>query len=178
MLTRFEEIKLLALCATTDSRNAFGRLVEEYEEPLRRFLYNLTGGDACLADDLAQDTFLKAYESVRSFKGLSGFRTWLYKIACNLYYSHLRSRRELTGLEVESYAATVSDAGQRASDASMDVATAMQALNPAERSLVLLFYLEDRSIKEITGITGMPEGTVKVYLKRAREKMAGVMGRG
>ncbi len=79
---------------------------------------------------------------------------------------------------MESYAATVSDAGQRASDASMDVATAMQALNPAERSLVLLFYLEDRSIKEITGITGMPEGTVKVYLKRAREKMAGVMGRG
>ena len=53
-------------------------------------------GDACLADDLAQDTFLKAYESVRSFKGLSGFRTWLYKIACNLYYSHQRSRRELT----------------------------------------------------------------------------------
>ena len=50
MLTRFEEIKLLALCVTTDSRNAFGRLVEEYEEPLRRFLYNLTGGDACLAD--------------------------------------------------------------------------------------------------------------------------------
>lgn len=59
----------------------------------------------------------------------------------------------------------------------MDVATAMRALSPAERSLVLLFYLEDRTIKDIVGITGMPEGTVKVYLKRARDKMARVMGR-
>ncbi|MDE5722888.1 MAG: sigma-70 family RNA polymerase sigma factor, partial [Paramuribaculum sp.] len=94
------------------------------------------------------------------------------------YYSYLRSRREMTGMEAEPFGGDVSDAGQRASEASMDVATAMRALNPAERSLVLLFYMEDRSIKEITGITGMPEGTVKVYLKRAREKMASVIDRG
>ncbi|MDE5838020.1 MAG: RNA polymerase sigma factor, partial [Paramuribaculum sp.] len=81
MLTKFEEISLIAKCVAADDRHAFGRLVDEYQESLRRFIFNLTGGDASLTDDIAQETFLKAYVSIRSFKGLARFKTRLYKIA-------------------------------------------------------------------------------------------------
>lgn len=95
MLSRFEELQLIAKCIAGDSRRAFERLVEEYQEGLRRFLLNLTLGDAALTDDLAQETFLKAYMSLRSFKGIARFKTWLYRIAYNefvLFLSKAPSR--------------------------------------------------------------------------------------
>lgn len=72
---RLEEIKLLALCMASDNRDAFSRLVEIHQQGLRRFLLNLTNGNEALTDDLAQETFLKAWLAVRSFHGLSGFKT-------------------------------------------------------------------------------------------------------
>ena len=82
-MNRLEEIKLLAMCAATDNRDSFSRLVSAYADALRGFLLNLTGGDAMLADDLSQDTFIKAWQGVRSFRGMSGFKTWLFRIAIN-----------------------------------------------------------------------------------------------
>lgn len=87
MLSKLEEIKLVSQCAFGDNRGAFGKLVEAYQPQLRRFLLNLTMGDENLTDDLAQETFIKAYTGIRAFKGLSGFGTWLYRIAYNEFYS-------------------------------------------------------------------------------------------
>ena len=72
-----------------DSRDAFGVLVSEYQSEIRRFFMNLTG-DAALSDDLSQETFIKAYTSIRSFRMMSRFRTWLYRIAYNEFYSYYR----------------------------------------------------------------------------------------
>ena len=94
MLSRVEEIKLIARCALADNRDAFGQLVEAYRSDVTRFLLNLTMGDDALSDDLAQETFIKAYLGIRSFKGISRLRTWLYRIAYNEYYSWLRKRHE------------------------------------------------------------------------------------
>lgn len=71
MISKIEELSLIARCVAGDSREAFGRLVVAYEGGLRRFLLNLTLNDASLTDDLAQESFLKAYLSIRSFKGIS-----------------------------------------------------------------------------------------------------------
>lgn len=71
---RLEEIKLLALCMASDNRDAFSRLVEIHQQGLRRFLLNLTNGNEALTDDLAQETFLKAWLAVRSFHGLFGIQ--------------------------------------------------------------------------------------------------------
>ena len=87
MLSKFDEMKLIARCALGDDRRAFGTLVEAYQTEIRRFFLNITFGDAALSDDLAQETFIKAYTSIRSFKGLSKFSTWLYRIAYNEFYS-------------------------------------------------------------------------------------------
>lgn len=173
MLGRLEEISLIARCVAADDRRAFGRLVEEYQDGLRRFVFNLTGGDAALTDDLAQETFIKAYTSIRSFKGLSRFKTWLYTIAYREYVSYVRTRREQAG-DIDE-ARSLADDSQCAGsgfESGHDVAVALRALNEVERSLVLLFYMEDQPIKKIATITGLPEGTVKVYLARARTKMA------
>lgn len=172
MLNKWEELRLIARCVAGDDRQAFGQLVEEYNDGLRRFLLNLTLGDASLTDDLAQETFIKVYLSLRSYQGIARFRTWLYRIAYNEFYMYMRRRRE-TGEDERGYgnvADTVSPYDAR--DASIDVQQCLKVLSGPERTAVLLFYLDDRPIKEISAIMQMPQGTVKSYLSRAKAKMA------
>lgn len=174
MLTKWEELQLIARCAAGDDRRAFGRLVEEYNDGLRRFLLNLTLGDSSLTDDLAQDTFLKAYLAIRSFQGLAKFRTWLYRIACNEYYAYVRRRHEIATDDPSGYSPDEGFDSEQISDAKLDIERCMATLSDTERSVVLLFYLEDQPIKTICKITGLPEGTVKSHLTRAKTKMAKV----
>lgn len=172
MLTKWEELRLIARCVAGDDRRAFEQLVKEYNDGLRRFLLNLTLGDAALTDDLAQETFIKVYISLRSYQGIARFRTWLYRIAYNEFYMYVRRRRE-SGEDERGYsnvADTVSP--YDADDASMDVERCLKVLSEAERTAVLLFYLDDRPIKEIADIMQMPQGTVKSHLSRAKAKMA------
>ena len=175
MLTRLEEIKLLALCVATDNRDAFSRLVVAHQDGLRRFIYNLTG-DHYLTDDIAQDTFIKAWLGIRSFQGLSGFKTWLYRIAVNEFVSYRRK----TSNSTESYdltaATTISTSDMHAAtEAYIDVTALIKTLSDSERIVTLLFYLEDMPIKKIASVTSMPEGTIKSYLNRARNHMAAVI---
>ena len=173
MLSKFDELKLLAQCVLGDDRRAFGTLVEAYQNEIRRFFLNLTFGDASLSDDLAQETFIKAYTSIRSFKGLSKFSTWLYRIAYNEFYSYSRKQKEERLLEstpeepdepLGSY--------EESSNSKLDINTALQRLNATERTIVTLYYLQDVPIKKIIEITDIPEGTIKSHLSRARTKMA------
>lgn len=175
MLSRFEELKLIARCIAADDRDAFGRLVTEYEGGLRRFLLNLTGNDAALTDDLSQDTFLKAYLSIRSFKGVSKFKTWLYRIAYNEFVDYRRRNLVVSVTDEEIPERLVDTVAP--SDAKIDLERCMAALSDIEKSIVLLFYVEDMPIKKVAEITGCPEGTVKSYLSRARVKMADVIDR-
>lgn len=174
MLNKFDELRLIARCVATDDRDAFGQLVEEYQAGLRRFLLNLTLGDASLTDDLSQETFLKAYLSIRSFQGLARFKTWLYRIAYNEYCSYMRKQREEHINEYGIYP-DESTSPHSSSEAMMDIETSLRYLNETERTLILLFYLEDLPIKKIVKITSLPEGTIKSHLSRARKKLAEIM---
>ena len=167
MRQKITELTLLSQCALADNRQAFGRLVEMHQAKVRRFLLNLTRGDAALTDDLAQETFLKAWITVRSFQGLSNFTTWLYRIAYNEYLAHLRRRRE------DSLPAgfdAISEPGE-ADDRRPTLLEEIERLTEPTRTIVLLFYSEDRSVKEISRIMDLPLGTVKVYLTRGRETL-------
>lgn len=171
MLTKWDELKLIAQCVAADDRRAFEKLVVEYSDDLRRFILNLTLGDVALTDDLSQDTFLKAYLSIKSFKGLSRFKTWLFRIACNEYYAYVRRKREVAldtsmGLPHEIY-----EQSHEGCDAKIDLQTILVSLNDRERSVVLLFYMQDYPLKKIVEITGIPEGSVKSMLSRAKKKL-------
>lgn len=172
MLTRFEEISLIARCVAADDRHAFGKLVEEYQDSLRRFIFNLTGSDAALTDDIAQETFLKAYTSIRFFKGLARFKTWLYKIAYREFLALKKEASDSAPLDEATGIADTNLTPEGEIQTKHDVKVALNSLNETERTLVLLFYMEDQPIKKIASITDLPEGTIKVYLSRARNKMA------
>ena len=173
MLSKLDEIRLLSQCALADNRDAFGQLVEAYQPRVRRFLLNLTMGDEMLTDDLAQETFIKAYVGIRSFKGLSSFGTWLYRIAYNEFYSQARKHVE-EHVEDISRLGDVSTAATEAIDAidaSMTVQEALTRLNDNERVAVTLFYIEDQPLKQVSKIMQMPEGSVKSLIHRAKGKM-------
>ena len=167
-LGRLQQLKLIAQCVVGDDRDAFGQLVEAYQPQVRRFFLNLTSGDAMLTDDLAQETFIKAYLGLRSFKGLSDFGTWLYRIGYNEFYDHVRRTREQATDQWETLADDPGQDSAQSIDASLTVDEALRHLNPTERVVVTLFYIEDQPLKRIASITGMPEGTVKSHLHRAK----------
>lgn len=187
VLSKIEELKLIARCTLGDNRRAFGTLVEAYQPQVRRFFLNLTLGDEALSDDLAQETFLKAYINVRSFRGVAKFSTWLYRIAYNEFCSWQRKTQYEASLPDgldENFDADYYDASGNqfysasdSVDAQIDVWRCMRVLSDTERTLVTLFYIQDYPLKKIVEITGLPEGTVKSYLSRAKTKLARVMKR-
>src|SRR5580698_7859178 len=85
---------LLTRARIGDDRHAFGELVRRNQSAVRAALRKLTRGNQALADDLAQETFLLAYRSLRNFRGDAKFGTWLYRIAYNVFVSDTRRRRE------------------------------------------------------------------------------------
>lgn len=144
--------------------------VREQQEPLRRFLLALCGGDSALADDIAQDALVRAYVASGSFLGLSKFSTWLFRIAYNCYIDHCRKARpDQTSLD-DAVALPASDT----SDASFRYQQLYQALEripEKEKAAIALFYFEDKSIKEISAILNMPQGTVKYQLSMGRNHL-------
>lgn len=175
MLTRLQEITLIARCVAADDRHAFGQLVEAYADDIRRLLLNLTKGNVPLTDDLAQETFIKAYLSIRSFQGIARFKTWLYRIAYNEYVTDCRKNRVASLQPIEAVAEKEITGGtdeevEQISDDTLQKCLAR--LTDVERAVIQLFYFDDFSISRISTVTGLPDGTIKSHLSRSRKKLA------
>lgn len=170
-MSQLNDIALVTQVVVFHNTRAFDRLVKKYQSPIRRFFLHQTCGDPDLSDDLAQETFINAYTHLSSFQNLSNFSTWLYRIAYNVFYDYIRSRKETDPLDTPQIDARMSvqqeDIGQQ-----MDLYNALATLKDIERTCITLFYMEDQSIDKIAGITGCPAGTVKSHLSRAKEKLA------
>ena len=154
------------------NREVFTRLVRKELPSLRRFLLATCGGNSDEADDVAQEALMKAYVASRNFDDEEGFSAWLYRIACNCLIDHQRKQTS-RGITVDiNKVHEVADAS-RSNDsfAYQELYFAIDGLNVSERTAVLLFYMEDRPIKEIATIMNIAEGTVKAYLSRGREHL-------
>ena len=92
---QLNDISLVAQVVVFKNTRAFDTLVKKYQSPVRRFFLHQTLGDGELSDDLVQETFLKAYTNLSSFKNLSSFSTWLYRIAYNVFYDIFAARKRL-----------------------------------------------------------------------------------
>ena len=149
------------------TRERFISLVHAEQEPLRRFLLALCGGDAARADDIAQDALVRAYVASGSFLGLSKFSTWLFRIAYNCYIDQCRKAKpEQTPVD-DALNLTAEDA----SDAAFryqQLYQALERLPEKEKAAISLFYFDDLSIKEIASVLGIPQGTVKYHLSMGR----------
>lgn len=150
----------------------FIELVKPEQEPLRRFLLGLCCGDAATADDLAQDALVRAYVASGSFLGLSKFRTWLFRIAYNCFIDHTRRRRDnLSAMDCGPETRVASPDSADSSFRYQQLYMALECLPEKERATIVLFYFEERSIKEISAILDMPAGTVKYNLSVGRNHL-------
>jgi RNA polymerase sigma factor, sigma-70 family len=170
-MSRNDELAWIAQCVLFDDQKAYSKLVAKYQPQVYRFFMAQTLGDASLSDDLSQDTFIKMYLNLRSFKGLSAFSTWLFRIAYNVYYDHIRAEKPTADCPLEQVDADMWQPPENLA-VKVDLVTALQCLRAEERTAVSLFYMEDLPIRKVSRIMGVPEGLVKSLLYRAKEKLA------
>ncbi len=153
-----------------DDQHAFGELVRRHQSSVRGLLRQLTRTDAALADDLAQEAFVRAYRNIRSFRGEARFSTWLYRIAYNCFREHARRRKEFVGIDEEQlqdeHDPHVVDPGLR-----HDLMHALNLLPLHERTAVVLCCQNGLSHNEAARVLDIPLGTVKTNVLRGREKL-------
>lgn len=153
------------------TRERFIELVEQEQEGLRKFLLALCEGRGADADDLMQETLLKAYLSYDGFVERFKFSTWLYKVAYNTFIDYTRKARPETQ-EVDTIAEEVAD--ESSGDYRYEALyRALEGLPPNEKTALLLFYMEDKAILEIALIMMKPPGTIKSLLSRGRNTLRG-----
>lgn len=163
--------ELILAVVERDDRRAYAVLVERHQGQVRSVLRRLTRGDAALADDLAQETFVLAWKSLKRFRFESRFSTWLYRIAFNAWQSEARRKRELLldDSPAEEHAAAACEMPDIV--ARVDLERAMCALSDGERAAIAACYYADLSHEEAAAALGMPLGTVKTHVLRAKAKL-------
>jgi len=151
------------------TREQFILHVESTQRALRRFLVTLCCGDAMLADDVAQESYIKAYLSCDDFNDPDKFNVWIFRIGYNTFLNHKRSERVFADVEAarSSIACESADSAFRY----QELYKALDLLPDRERTSVLLFYMEGYSIKEIAGIVDASTDAVKQHLARGRNHL-------
>jgi RNA polymerase sigma-70 factor (ECF subfamily) len=177
----------VVLRARSGQEAAYRELIRRYERPIFALLFRMVR-DRELAEDLAQETFVKALNAIDSYRPEFKFSSWIFKIANNAAIDHLR-RRELDTLSLdgsphaetpEAMQATALQIGARqespldtveAKELGGAIEAAIGSLRPEYRSCILLRHVEGRAYEEIAEILNLPLGTVKTYIHRARNEL-------
>jgi RNA polymerase sigma-70 factor, ECF subfamily len=177
----------VVLRARSGQDAAYRELIRRYERPVFALLFRMVR-DRELAEDLAQETFVKALNAIESYRPEFKFSSWIFKIANNAAIDHLR-RRELDTLSLdgsphaetpEAMQATALQIGARqespldtveAKELGSAIEAAIGSLRPEYRSCILLRHVEGRAYEEIAEMLNLPLGTVKTYIHRARNEL-------
>lgn len=178
----------LVVEALGGSQRAFRELVHRFERPVYNLIARMVH-DRALAEDLAQEAFLKAFDRLATFCPEQGkFSNWIFKIAHNRAIDHLR-RRSLDTVPLDAseddewdHASTIADPDATSpldlaleDDVASALSTAIELLRSEYREAVVLRHQEGLSYEEIAGVMDLPLGTVKTYLFRARKELAGLL---
>ena len=157
--------------------NAFAELIDLYQDMVFGLAYKMTKNRE-EAEEVSQDSFVKAFKNLSSFKGDSKFSTWLYRI---VYYTSLDAIKknkkeqntfeinEITFNQIESVDSILQRIERK--ERAQIIEQCLDKLPDVERALIWLFYFDELSLKEIVEITNMSEANVKVKLHRARKKL-------
>jgi len=164
----FTDADLIARVLSSEDQHAFGELVRRYQSPVRAFLVRLTRGDAHLADDLAQETFVKAWRKLQTYRGSAKFSTWLFGIAYNEFRTVARQRKELALEDADEPAKSAADSR---SDLRLDLTEALKGLHSSERSAIVLCCQNGLTHEEAAQVLDCPLGTVKTNVLRGKEKL-------
>ena len=164
--------------------SAFNQLVQKYRQPLFSTIYNMTGNRED-ATDIAQEVFIKAFQSIKRFRGQASFYTWLYRIAVNSSITFIKRAKKqrfinyetidetLVSSEILEYftAKTKTEKGALLKELQEKLNEALQKLSPKHRIVVILHEVEGMNHKEIADITKTSEGTVRSRLHYAKKSL-------
>ena len=171
----------LVATAASGIEGGFEELVRRYQRPISAYVYRMVG-DYDTALDLTQEIFIKIYGSLSRYRPEFKFSTWIYKIAHNAAIDHLRrnagrERSLVTGTENDHYELPIESAGlgpeqqSEREERRIEIESVVRSLPTAYRELIVLRHSQDLTYEEIVDVTGLPLGTVKNRLFRAREMM-------
>jgi RNA polymerase sigma factor (sigma-70 family) len=157
--------------------NAYSYIVDKHKDHAYNLAYRICGNRED-AEEVVQDSFLKAYSSLAGFKMRSAFSTWLFRIVYNTSISLLRQKKK-TPVSIDDFPAEYSDFRWiSTSEEETEVEYrktlinfALQKLSSEERGLIGLYYFEELNLDEISAVTGVTKSNIKVRLFRARQKM-------
>lgn len=173
MLHNQTDEQLLAAVALKEAP-AFAVLYDRYSQRMYRYFYRMLWQDAARSEDFTQDLFLKIIEKAHTFRHESTFKTWVYTMASNMCKNEFRrlSYRENANIPP---AETAYEFLPETIDQTLfadELRTCINDLDLAFRTCFILRYQEELSVREICGITGLPEGTVKSRLHRGLQKVS------
>lgn len=162
-----------------DYDHVLAELMARYRQKVLHLAFSIVR-DGALAEDLAQTAFVRAWQALPRFDGRAALSTWLYTIVRNTCLSELRKRGRMVSLEATADPDDDTAAWQPAEPrddhaevaARHDIAALLDKLAEPYRRVVVLFYLEERSIEDVAALLGSPAGTVKSLLFRARQQLA------
>jgi len=165
--------------ALTGSQPAFQEIVGRYERPVYNLICRIVR-DPVLAEDVAQDAFLKAFRRLATFDSGRRFSSWIFRIANNAAIDALRRRRVDPIAHGSGGETLMPPAVDPVDAAALDEAltAALDVLRPEWRAAIVLRYREGCSYEEIADALGIPEGTAKTFVHRARKQMAEVLAAG
>ena len=168
--------ELVLAIVARDDRVAFARLVQRHQSMVRSVLRRLTKGDHGLADDLAQETFLLAWRNLPSFRFDARFSTWLYRIAFNAWLTQARKRREVLFADEDAMPGHEEEAQDAPAPERIDLERALEALSDGERAAISACYYADLTHEEAADALGVPLGTLKTHILRAKVKLRARLG--
>jgi RNA polymerase sigma-70 factor (ECF subfamily) len=171
----------LVVSAANGLEGGFEELVRRYQRPISAYVYRMVG-DYESALDLTQEIFIKIYGSLSRYRPEFKFSTWIYKIAHNAAIDHLRrnagrERSLINGTESDNYDLPIESEGLSPEQQSereeqrVEIEAVVRSLPTAYRELIVLRHSQDLTYEEIVEVTGLPLGTVKNRLFRARDMM-------
>ncbi len=152
-------------------------IIDRYKDMVYTLAYRITGNHED-AEELAQDVFIKAYKSLGDFKGRSKFSTWLYSITYNASVSKIRKKHP-DYVSMDNYDNTYTEIADKGYEEQYDfdkvpvnvLKKVLDELDTVDKSLLTLYYQEDKSVRELSKITGLTESNVKVRLFRNRKRI-------
>jgi RNA polymerase sigma-70 factor (ECF subfamily) len=156
-------------------RGAFELLLERYQDRVFRLACGLLRNET-MAEDIAQDIFLKIWRALPGFQHRASLSTWIFTIARNTCLTQLKRQRPTLSLsEPETREALERSPELQQTDtpegAGMDVQFMLDQLPEKYRRVIALYYLEQKSYEEVAAMLGLPMGTVKTFLHRARKEL-------
>jgi RNA polymerase sigma-70 factor (ECF subfamily) len=170
------EVKLIRRVIDEGDHLAFTALVRMHQSAIRNFLRRLTNGDHALADDLSQETFLKAFSHIKSFSFKGKFISWLFQIAYRQFISEMRRNKKRINdvpLTEQNIHIAVCESDHVLNSILLNQCLAK--LSATDRSLLTLNYQLGMTHQEVSDIMEMPLGTVKTTIRRAKQKLSAMM---